>query len=501
MEKKGNNSQTSADVKKTSKRKQNIPKYITDEQAKYFIKCLDDEEITHDNNEFIRKRRQLSVALMYYTGLRVSELCSLKVKHINLDKNILIVIGGKGDKDRIQELNRDIRSFIEKYLIKYPMKMDDLLIGLSRQAVHFAIQKYGRIILNEDIHPHVLRHSYASTMLERGANLAVIQANLGHSNIETTSIYLHTSNKKKREANELLETKRSILYRWFHPKKKYKRQNISLREPVGLIGRKKEMDELKTHIQNKTPIMLVGPSGTGKSMVLKDCLNDALIFEDVENINNALKKIVWAAYADMSDETKQEIIQQAKKRDELMDLLSQGEKITVIFDDISKFSPTKRKFVKDLSEVIHVLAASTKMDDQNFFTLNTKRPGTFINFADYTETEAKGIIADMLHYPNPREKKIKIAEVFHKAGKNMKQAKIIVSNLGYGKDMEDIHVEKEDVKTYHIGGMMLLAFLGWIVYKLKFITAPEGAFFYAAIMIIRIVYMKFVVNPATRRTT
>ncbi|MBI4358751.1 MAG: site-specific tyrosine recombinase XerD [Candidatus Omnitrophica bacterium] len=165
-------------------------------------------------------RDRAILELLYATGIRVSELVGLKTQDVNLDSGFLKCYG-KGGKERIVPLGRSAKEFVERYLRKrnapspspLPLlcggkvrgkangKASALFLGskragerLSRQAVWQMIRKYAkRARIKKKITPHTFRHSFATHLLERGADLRVVQELLGHADISTTQIYTHVS--------------------------------------------------------------------------------------------------------------------------------------------------------------------------------------------------------------------------------------------------------------------------------------------------------------------
>lgn len=152
-------------------------------------------------------RNALILELLFATGMRISELCSLKIEQIDLTEYI-IKIYGKGSKERlIQICNHNVQELLQKYIKERAQDIsnnDYLLINrlhnrLSEQSVRNMITNYAKqsgIALH--ITPHMFRHSFATLLLEEDVDIRYIQQMLGHSSITTTQIYTHTSiNKQK----------------------------------------------------------------------------------------------------------------------------------------------------------------------------------------------------------------------------------------------------------------------------------------------------------------
>jgi integrase/recombinase XerD len=157
-----------------------------------------------EKKEGIRDRAMLEV--MYASGLRVSELLSLKLSQYSSSLNCLKIYG-KGNKERMVPIG----DYALEYLSKYLTEVREFNIGhrsdyvflnkagkpLTRQYFWQQIKKYGQIAgINQTISPHTLRHSFATHLLENGADLRMVQDMLGHSKISTTQIYTHVSSKR-----------------------------------------------------------------------------------------------------------------------------------------------------------------------------------------------------------------------------------------------------------------------------------------------------------------
>ena len=166
------------------------------------------------------QRDKALIELLYATGLRVTELLSLKAGDINLDAGYLTCIG-KGDKQRIVPLGHAAAEWVRRYLAearpallktrKCPWLFVNAKGGtrLSRIGFWKILKEYGiKAGVSRDLSPHMLRHSFATHLLERGADLRAIQMMLGHADLSTTQIYTH-----------VLEARLRAVYDQFHPRK------------------------------------------------------------------------------------------------------------------------------------------------------------------------------------------------------------------------------------------------------------------------------------------
>ena len=150
----------------------------------------------------LRDRAMLET--LYATGLRVSELVALKTYEVNLDANVLRAMG-KGSKERLVPLGEEAADWIAKYLKTRNGKSNTLFItsrggGMTRQAFWHLIRRYGaRAIPGKKLSPHVLRHAFATHLINHGADLRVVQMLLGHSDLSTTQIYTHIARARLQE--------------------------------------------------------------------------------------------------------------------------------------------------------------------------------------------------------------------------------------------------------------------------------------------------------------
>ncbi len=176
---------------------QRLPKVITVKEV---------EEMLHNN---LNPLQHVMMELLYSCGLRVSELVNLKVSDIDLASKYVRCFG-KGSKERIIPIGETAKNIVKEYLPqrdllikKYNLSTKRLLILdngrlITRQDVYTFIHAQGKLI-NKNISPHTLRHSFATHLLENGADLRIVQELLGHSDVSTTQLYTHISKKRLKE--------------------------------------------------------------------------------------------------------------------------------------------------------------------------------------------------------------------------------------------------------------------------------------------------------------
>ena len=175
--------------------------------SKKLPEILEETEISliinsvHESFPFFFRDRAI-IETLYSCGLRVSELCELSISNIFLDDD-LIRIFGKGSKERLIPISQKAKNLINKYMIHNRPKLlkgksiDYLFLSkngkiLTRSMINKILKKYADLAgVTKKVSPHTLRHSFATHLLDGGADLRFVQALLGHSDISTTQIYTH----------------------------------------------------------------------------------------------------------------------------------------------------------------------------------------------------------------------------------------------------------------------------------------------------------------------
>lgn len=177
---------------------------------------LDEVEAILDKPNTLKKqglRDKAAIELMYATGMRVSELVNLKLNDIHLDVGF-VRCTGKGQKERVIPVGRKARDVIRRYIQKarpgFMSKGESSALFLSRLGKPMSRQAFWMIIkayvrkarIDKKVTPHTLRHSFATHLLQRGADLRVVQELLGHSNISTTQIYTHINKERLKQIHQ-----------------------------------------------------------------------------------------------------------------------------------------------------------------------------------------------------------------------------------------------------------------------------------------------------------
>lgn len=203
---------------KNPKKEKKLPNFIKYEELEKILK-------TCHKDDPLGIRNQLIIELFYSTGIRISELINIKVQDIDFSNNIIKVLG-KGDKERIVYFG----SYALKSINKYLNESRDILLK-GKQSKYLFLNHLGnhltdrgvrdimeRVIkestVKNKISPHTLRHTFATHMLNEGADLKTVQELLGHSSLSTTGIYTHVSNERLRN-----------IYLKSHPRSKGENEN------------------------------------------------------------------------------------------------------------------------------------------------------------------------------------------------------------------------------------------------------------------------------------
>lgn len=186
---------------------QNQLDLITEEELDRILKAP-------EGNDIRKLRDKAILELLFSTGLRVSELCSLNRDQINETKSGEISIRGKGGKIRVVFISEKAKQAIKNYLDKRTDTEEALFVSISNsrltprsieRIVNFYAIKAG---VSRKVTPHTLRHCFATDLLSAGADLRSVQSLLGHSNITTTQIYTHITDKQLREIHKAFHGRR-----------------------------------------------------------------------------------------------------------------------------------------------------------------------------------------------------------------------------------------------------------------------------------------------------
>jgi site-specific recombinase XerD len=191
-----------------------------------FLESVELERLLHapDTRTARGRRDRALLEMLFSTGLRVSELCALNREAVEAQSARSLSVRGKGGKIRVVFLSADARASLAQYL-KERADIDEALfvripkseraaressdLRLTPRSVQRIVKKYAaKAGITKSVHPHTLRHSFATDLLRNGADLRSVQALLGHSSITTTQIYTHVTDEQLKEVHEAFHARR-----------------------------------------------------------------------------------------------------------------------------------------------------------------------------------------------------------------------------------------------------------------------------------------------------
>ena len=184
-----------------------LPKALTEAEVEALLQAPDTQQV-------LGMRDRTMLELLYAGGLRVTELVSLKLSQVNMQQGVVRLIG-KGGKERLVPLHEESLRWLRDYLADSRAQLNkghasEYLFTtrrgqcMTRQAFWYLIKRYAAIAeIHKALSPHTLRHSFATHLLNNGADLRVVQMLLGHSDLSTTQIYTHIAQERLKEFHEI----------------------------------------------------------------------------------------------------------------------------------------------------------------------------------------------------------------------------------------------------------------------------------------------------------
>ncbi|MDD3593498.1 MAG: tyrosine recombinase XerC [Candidatus Gastranaerophilales bacterium] len=193
---------------RSPKKIKKLPNFLNEDEVEQIFNCIALNSPTNARNRAI-------LELLYATGMRISELCGLNFENLNLEENEITVFG-KGAKERIVLVSNRAKTYLEVYINDFrpdyaleneiirentPVFINNTGYRLNQRSVNKVLQKISEeLFITKKISPHIFRHSFATRLLENGADLRVVQELLGHASISNTQIYTHVSKERLKQA-------------------------------------------------------------------------------------------------------------------------------------------------------------------------------------------------------------------------------------------------------------------------------------------------------------
>lgn len=187
---------------KNPKDEKKLPDFLTFNEIEQMLDCLDEQDE-------VMLRDKAIISIMYASGLRLQEVSTLLLVNVDFSNSYLKVLG-KGNKERIVPFYEEAGEILQLYISKVRSKIDvnnceSVFLNkhgnpLSKRYIEKIVEKVGVMAgINRKVHPHMLRHSFATHLLDNGADLRVVQELLGHENLSTTQIYTHITIDKLKD--------------------------------------------------------------------------------------------------------------------------------------------------------------------------------------------------------------------------------------------------------------------------------------------------------------
>jgi len=337
-------------------------------------------------------RYELMVLIMLDCGLRVSELVRLKIGNFNFQERKLRIASLKKRTEKpiyrtIPLTPRVIESLSNVY-IKLDDKSEEAFLfptksergHISRKTVWKMMKRYSSYTAS----PHMLRHTFASTVVKEGADIRTAQDLLGHASYKTTEIYLHVAEQEKKQAIQRID-KRSKFKRW--KDRVFPKKNVFILNPKSaggktFVGRKDELKEINDLFHKKVNLLITGEQGIGKSRILAMLQHDKILrLDDFKGVKTTIGNMLLELYNGDKEKiiqllTEDSDINKIVTKDSVPNLINlliktttQNE-YTLIIDDITAVTPAGVTALEKLKNHFHIIAAARqiKMSHASFLS-------------------------------------------------------------------------------------------------------------------------------------
>lgn len=341
--------------------------FLTDKQEAQFLASLESKPM-----------HKLAALLMTDCGLRVSECLSLLFQDFDFQRRELKIKSLKKrasekKKIRIVPLTKRVYEAAIEWWTKSEVKeLSQKVFTITRQQFH----RYFKAKSDGLVHPHLLRHTCATKLIENGAEIHVVKDLLGHSDSRTTEIYIHASEERKRTAIRAIERES-----WFEkmknkliPQKSVSITPLSIGANKFHVGRVSEMQKIIDLYEKKVNTLIIAPQGMGKSHLLDNLqIEKALRVDDCKGFQKTLENMIIKlmnedkeAIAELLKLNPSVITRASLKRlIEMLAQITEKHEYTIIFDDVTQLTPTAVNALEKLRNHFHIIAAARSVEVKN----------------------------------------------------------------------------------------------------------------------------------------
>ncbi|MEM6338387.1 MAG: site-specific integrase [Pseudomonadota bacterium] len=361
--------------------------YLTDSQSELLLEKIGS-----------KVKYRLITLLMMDAGLRVSEAVSLKLENLRFREKIIRVRSLKKRTEHYRDIPMSARLMMTmgKYLNHYKGDKNNsqswLFPSKKGHLKRIAVWRfYNRIAVKhpqlKHLHPHALRHTFATRLVNSDVNLLTAKELLGHGSVQTTEIYTHIPAQVLKNSIAAIEKKPSWLIRIYRKLTGHKRAHtirLGNQHKSILVGREKELLQLHDLTEKKVNVLLKGPQGVGKSQILDNLQiqgRKIVRMDEIKSVKTALtnfamhvlkndkKELCEMLFNDTDVEAK--LTKDSTKN--LVDLLkriTEKDEYTLIVDDVTDITPTGVKVLEQMRNHFHIIAGArtVKLDKAGFLT-------------------------------------------------------------------------------------------------------------------------------------
>ena len=265
------------------------------------------DQVTLLDNVSKNPRHELMVLIMIDCGLRVTELVSLQIGNFDFQGRMMRIASlKKRSEDPIYRdiplTPRVVSSLSEVYLKLNDKSAQSFIFPSNSRTGHISrisVWKMLKRYSSWTASPHMLRHTFASEVVKKGADIRTAQELLGHSSYKTTEIYLHVAEQEKRQAIERID-KRGVLQKW--KDRYFPKPNVFIlnNRAIGgdyFVGRKEILKEINDLFHKKVNLLVLGPQGIGKSRILQMLTHDKILrLDDFKGVKTTIGNLLLELY-------------------------------------------------------------------------------------------------------------------------------------------------------------------------------------------------------------